>query len=162
MKISEIKKALGGKGKLIWAEVSLNFENDSSKMVIYIHPVGDIIYDKDIMYPYESFINKDETKSRIVKALCDRFSIDKVFVYQESLMGTDSRNPKANTVFGTKYDCLVYDCDCHYLLMVKDSLSKKISKGETIILESVDGEDFVLPSPDWLNNMLKEDSLNLR
>ena len=161
MKLAEIKKTLGGKGKLIWAEASLNFENEPSKMAIYIHPVGNIIYDKDIMYPYESFINKDETRSRVVKTLCERFSTDKVFAYQESLMGTDSRNPKANTVLATKYDCLVYDCDCHYLLMVKDSLSKEIStEGETIILESVDGEDFILPSPDWIKNMLKKANLD--
>lgn len=129
MKRSEIKKALG-KGTMVWVECFRGA--DEASTVIY----RDVIeYSNNCLYPFERFIEKDETDSKIVKFLCEKYSINKVFAYQPCLVGTNGVDPESNTLFGKVRGNDVYDCDCSYLIVIKKEDAEQLS---------IDGEEFLI------------------
>ena len=73
MKLSEIKKELGGKGTLIGIEVN------SHEVIAYRNK--DFQYDDLYLYCFEEFV--DRTFSPIAEFLCERYGVEKVFAFRE-------------------------------------------------------------------------------
>lgn len=136
MKIKDIKKQLG-KGILIWVEACKedwddDFEGRLPGIIVH-HPL-DVEYDSLCLYPFENFIKMEETESKIVKFICNKFSIDKVFAYQPCLVTTNEQD-KVYTLFCEKYNNKIYDVDCSYLISVKKKVADSIS---------FDGDEYVV------------------
>ena len=119
MKLSEIKKGLGGKGTLIEIETGYN------EWVAYRNK--DIHYDNLCLYCFEKFIHLQETTSPVIRFICEKYGVDKVFAYQDwghseeighCLLGEDKN--------GMKH----YDYDCYYLIAVPKSVSDSIPENE--------------------------------
>ena len=58
MKISEIKKAIGGKGTLVWLEPNLfTGEDGKESFDLIFHTNNEMEYDSLCMYPFEGVID---------------------------------------------------------------------------------------------------------
>lgn len=125
MKLSEIKKELGGK-ILLWVEC---FRGEKVEAVV--HSSNDIEYDNKCMYVFETVVERGNTGSSVIKAICDRYGVDKVFAYQKHTVGTDTIDKSKNTLLGGT----TYDCDCSYLVAVKKSEADRVPE---------DGEEFFI------------------
>ena len=123
MKPSEIKKGLGGKGTLI--------EIEASSFALVAYRNRDIQYDDLCLYYFEKFIHLQQTTSPVIRFICEKYGVDKVFAYQSwghseemgyCLLGEDKN--------GMKH----YDYDCHYLVAVPKRVSDSIPdiEGELI------------------------------
>ena len=119
MKLSEIKKELGGKGSLI--------EIESSSSVLVAYRNKDIQYSDSCLYCFEEFIQLQQTTSPVIRFICEKYGVDKVFAYQDwghseemeyCLLGEDKN--------GMKH----YDYDCYYLVAVPKSVSDSIPENE--------------------------------
>ena len=119
MKLSEIKKELGGKGTLI--------EIESSSSVLVAYRNKDIQYSDSCLYCFEEFIQLQQTASPVIGFICEKYGVDKVFAYQDwghseemgyCLLGEDKN--------GMKH----YDYDCYYLVAVPKSVSDSIPENE--------------------------------
>lgn len=119
MKLSDIKKELGGKGTLI------EIETGYFDWVAYRNK--DIHYDHLCLYRFEKFIHLHETTSPVIRFICEKYGVDKVFAYQDwghseemehCLLGEDKN--------GMKH----YDYDCYYLVAVPKSVSDSIPENE--------------------------------
>ena len=135
MKKTKIKKILGN-GTLVWAEC---FRGEEPEVVVH-HP-DDIEYEPMYVYVFEAFIKKDGTNSKIIKALCERYSADKVFAYQKCYVGTNGIDASENTMFAEiqSGDSIrrVFDCDCSYLISVKKSMAEQIPfDGESFFIQN--------------------------
>ena len=119
MKLSEIKKELGGKGTLIEIETGYH------QWVAYRNK--NIHYDNLCLYCFEKFIQLQETTSPVIRFICEKYGVDKVFAYQDwghseemghCLLGEDKN--------GMKH----YDYDCFYLVAVSKPVSDSIPENE--------------------------------
>ena len=119
MKLSEIRKELGGKGTLIEIETGYH------QWVAYRN--NNIHYDNLCLYCFEKFIQLQETTSPVIGFICEKYGVDKVFAYQDwghseemghCLLGEDKN--------GMKH----YDYDCFYLVAVPKPVSDSISENE--------------------------------
>lgn len=125
MKLSEIKKELGGKA-LLWVEC---FRGDKVEAVV--HNSSDIEYDCKCMYAFEKVVERSNTDSAVVKAICDKYGVDKVFAYQKHNVGVDTLDKSKNTLLGGT----TYDCDCSYMVAVNKSDADQVPE---------DGEEFFI------------------
>ena len=126
MKLSEIKKGLGGKGTLI------EIETGCHDWVAYRNK--DIQYDDLCLYSFEKFIHLQQTTSPVIRFICEKYGVDKVFAYQNwghseeteyCLLGEDKN--------GMKH----YDYDCYYLVAVPKSVSDSIPENEGELIEDL-------------------------
>lgn len=124
MKLSEVKKELGGKGKLVWIEPEYNEDGFS----LVFHPNSEVKYgyDPDRMYAFEKFIDCDDYNSLVLNTLKNIFGVSKVFVFQETACGTDSIDKDKFTKLGENRTHEFYDSDCSYLVVVPKSVSGSI------------------------------------
>lgn len=128
MKISDIKKELGN-GTLLWIEC---FRGEKVEAVV--HSPKDIEYDSRCMYVFEAYEARNLTKSAIVKAICEKYDVDKVLAYQKCFVGTSGVNKGLNTLlYANGHE--VFDCDCSYLISVKKSVADEVPE---------DGEEFFI------------------
>ena len=137
MKTKEIKERLG-KGTLLWVEACKeDWDEDFGGKLpgIVVHHKSDIEYNPLCLYPFEKFIKLEDTDSKIVKFVCEKFSVKEVFVYQPCLVGTNEED-KIYTLFDEKCSHKIYDCDCSYLISVKKTIADNIPyDGEEYIIE---------------------------
>jgi len=132
MKLSEIKKELGGKGKLVWIEP----ENNAYGFSLVLHPNREVKfgYDPDCMYAFEQFTDCEDYNSMALNALKKIFGVTKVFAFQETACGTDSIDKERFTKLGENRTHEFYDSACSYLVAVPKSVSDSIpdNDGEMI------------------------------
>lgn len=133
MKLSEIKKELGGKGKLVWIEP----ENNEDGFSLVFHPNSEVKYgyDPDCMYAFEKFIDCDDYNSLALNALKKIFGVTKVFAFQETACGTDSIDKEKFTKLGENRTHEFYDSDCSYLVAVPKSVSDFIPENEVELIK---------------------------
>lgn len=115
MKLNEIKKELGNKGKLVWIEP----ENNTEGFSLVFHPNSEVKYgyDPDILYDFEKFVNCDGTDSFVIRAIKEAFGVDKVFAFQETAVTTDSLEESNFTKLGKNRYFDFYDSFCSYLVL---------------------------------------------
>ena len=125
MKTSEIKNKLNP-GTLI--------EISASEYDLIAYNNKDILYNDDCLYTFEKFINKNDTDSKIVQLICEKYGVDKVFAYLNYYCdGTFV--PDGFTILAEKEDGnKLFDCKCTYLVSVKKKYSDSIpdNEGQTI------------------------------
>lgn len=121
MKLSAIRKELGGRGRLVWLEDNY-FDGGFGLLQ---HPDGETEYDDACMYAFERFIDVSETDSRIVRAIGEAFGVQKVFAYQKHLCGTDYVDRESFTKLGNSETHDFYDCNCSFLVMKKKDIEAK-------------------------------------
>ena len=125
MKKSEIKKQLNS-GVLIEITAS---EHD---LIAYCNK--DVLYDENAMYTFEKIIDINETDSKIVHLICEKYNVGKVFAYLHYYCSGEFV-PDNFTLLAEKNDGnKLFDCKCTYLVSVKKKISDSIPKfeGETI------------------------------
>ena len=119
MKLSEIKKELGGKGTLIEIEAG-------PQLVAYRNK--DIRYSDLCLYFFEEFIHLQQTTSPIIRFICEKYGVDKVFAYQD---WGHSEEEEGHCLLGEdKNGMKHYDYDSYYLVAVPKSVSDSIPENE--------------------------------
>ena len=73
MKLSEIKKGLGGKGTLI------GIDTGSHEVIAYRRK--DFQYDDLYLYCFEEFVGR--TFSPVAKFLCEKYGVERLFAFKE-------------------------------------------------------------------------------
>lgn len=120
MKISEIKKAIGGKGTLVWLEPNLfTGEDGKESFDLIFHTNDEMEYDSLCMYPFESVIDCKKTRSQIAKAISEAFSVDSVYAYQRHACGTEHVDKDRFIKLGDNDTHEFYDANCSYIVAVK-------------------------------------------
>jgi hypothetical protein len=115
MKLSEIKKELGNKGKLVWIET----DNGADGFSLVYHPHEEVKYGYDpaCMYAFEKFINCDDFNSIALNAIKRAFGVTKVFAFQDVGYGTDSLDKTKFVKLGENRTHEFYDSDCSFLVL---------------------------------------------